>query len=323
MRYELMRGARARRGLGCLCLSLFWGVTGCGMVPIEDLLPSPGDRGRPTSPPDSASPPDPTLPTDPTGPIEPDPPGGSRCTPDACGPMPLAQQFLCEDGTVIFPNVECVERNGSCGWQVTMAECPAPPECGPGECGMPPMLAPRICPDGTLVVPDIRCEAKPDGVCGWSFLPVVCPTQGTCSAGERPCPTCGSGFVCTPLGVACPLVQCPPPTIACGGPSSLVCPKNMYCDFEDNSCGAAGQFGECNLMPDTWIEIYAPVCGCDNVSYGNAYEAHGNGVDVQYAGLCAGPCGPGLKQCPDCFGETFCGLRDVPCPVLQCPPFRQ
>jgi hypothetical protein len=105
----------------------------------------------------------------------------------------------------------------------------------------------------------------------------------------------------------------------CGGLLGLDCLPWEYCNFEDGSCGAADQTGTCEDRPEICTEIYAPVCGCDDRTYGNACEAAGNGVSVLHEGPCvdgsADVCG-GLQGlgCPDgeyCFFDLgICGQGD-------------
>ena len=51
-------------------------------------------------------------------------------------------------------------------------------------------------------------------------------------------------------------------------------------------CGAADAPGECVLIPDVCAEIFAPVCGCDGQTYGNACEAARALVGIFEDGAC-------------------------------------
>lgn len=72
----------------------------------------------------------------------------------------------------------------------------------------------------------------------------------------------------------------------CGGLLGLQCNSDEYCNFTDLSCGAADQTGRCDGVPEVCTEIYAPVCGCDDRTYGNACEAAGAGVSIVKNGEC-------------------------------------
>lgn len=73
----------------------------------------------------------------------------------------------------------------------------------------------------------------------------------------------------------------------CGGLQGKDCKKDEWCDYPDGSaCGAADQQGTCQPRPEVCTKIYQPVCGCDGRTYGNACEAHENGVDVSKEGEC-------------------------------------
>ena len=56
-------------------------------------------------------------------------------------------------------------------------------------------------------------------------------------------------------------------------------------------------------MPEACDLIYAPVCGCDDMTYGNACAAASAGVSVASQGECGKPCG---LAGPECEGGQFC-----------------
>ncbi len=64
-----------------------------------------------------------------------------------------------------------------------------------------------------------------------------------------------------------------------------MCEEYQYCYFAD--CGL--ESGVCVGRPWLCREIYAPVCGCDGLTYGNACAAASSGMSIAYNG----PCLPG------------------------------
>lgn len=75
----------------------------------------------------------------------------------------------------------------------------------------------------------------------------------------------------------------------CGGMQGKSCGLNEFCDYDTSAqCGAADQTGVCAKTPGVCADIYAPVCGCDDKTYGNECEANRAGVSVAKAGSCEG-----------------------------------
>ncbi len=161
--------------------------------------------------------------------------------------------------------------------------------CEPNSCKGPALGAPNYqCRDGSVAGP--VCAKKDLGDCGWLLR--ACPEEaGDGGQGEG--------------------------NIVCGSRGSEPCPKGTYCQL-DESCGALDQGGECVAKPEACPDIYAPVCGCDGKTYGNACEASASGVSVASKGecstgggaFCGGIAGIGCADGDYCdFGKT-CGASD-------------
>lgn len=74
----------------------------------------------------------------------------------------------------------------------------------------------------------------------------------------------------------------------CGGLVGFQCTGDLYCDFPKGTCGAADETGTCQIKPEVCTEIFAPVCGCDGVTYANECFARGAGEPIVIDGECPG-----------------------------------
>lgn len=75
----------------------------------------------------------------------------------------------------------------------------------------------------------------------------------------------------------------------CGGIAAVPCRKDYFCRYPEGICGAGDQSGICQQIPDVCAEIFAPVCGCDDRTYGNECEAYGASQSVKAQGECILP----------------------------------
>jgi hypothetical protein len=67
----------------------------------------------------------------------------------------------------------------------------------------------------------------------------------------------------------------------CSG--SADCAPDAYCERPVGACDDAGT---CVPRPDVCTALWAPVCGCDGVTYGNDCEAARAGASVRHDGEC-------------------------------------
>ena len=107
----------------------------------------------------------------------------------------------------------------------------------------------------------------------------------------------------------------------------LDCDAGEFCDFEIGSCAAPG---ECAIRPVACPPYWDPVCGCDEMTYGNECEAAAAGVSIAARGECPtsgcatnAECGWPAMYCqhPEgaCDAPGECTETPVICTTLYAP----
>jgi len=74
---------------------------------------------------------------------------------------------------------------------------------------------------------------------------------------------------------------------ACGGFGGNQCSPTEFCDFANNTCGAADEGGTCRPRPQGCGGVFQPTCGCDGQVHSNPCDAQGHGADLNANGGCA------------------------------------
>jgi hypothetical protein len=168
---------------------------------------------------------------------------------------------------------------------------------------------------------DADCEDALSCLCG--VCTRACEATEACAGldGEAVCASpeaaqateaCGAAGATLPaVGLCLP----PPPggdapEQLCGTRGAALCPAGEFCNWSEAAiCGAADQPGLCRPLPAACDQVFEPVCGCDDQTYGNACEAAAAGVSV----LSKGECAPDEPP-----GEIFCGgFGALACPAGQ------
>jgi hypothetical protein len=90
------------------------------------------------------------------------------------------------------------------------------------------------------------------------------------------------------------------------------CGQKEYCALP--SCTASS--GTCTLKPGNCQAIYAPVCGCDEKTYGNDCEAAAAGVSVSHKGQCCADINAKYQELVKA-AKKCCALCAQPDPCLK------
>jgi hypothetical protein len=83
------------------------------------------------------------------------------------------------------------------------------------------------------------------------------------------------------------------------------CGPGEFCQRPVGSCGGSFANGNCTQMPTVCTLQFAPVCGCDGVTYSNPCIAQSHGVTI----ASNAPCQSAMDSCTDngdCTSSEFC-----------------
>jgi hypothetical protein len=180
-------------------------------------------------------------------------------------------------------------------------------DCGDSDRGGHCEEIPEICT--AIFDPVCGCDLRSySSACNAHGNAVSVRRRGLCTAGDctdaggRPLfsdgasdPSCPDGEEQWSIGgVDEPAVCCVAAASdnTCGGIASLSCASTEFCNYESAAGGQgcdgsiADAAGVCEARPEFCTDEYAPVCGCDRRSYGNACVAHAAGTAVLHRDRC-------------------------------------
>lgn len=158
------------------------------------------------------------------------------------------------DGACDGEPVSCRE-NAQCDRAQWCAKQPGVCDEGAGLCRVRPQLCPLV------VAPVCGCDGQTYGnACEAAHIGVNVAHEGPCEANP----------------------------VVCGGFAGIPCPIGQHCVLEPGTCGFADLQGLCQPVPEFCTEIYAPVCGCDGMTYANECFALRARAQIDHSGECKG-----------------------------------
>jgi hypothetical protein len=237
-------------------------------------------------------------------------PAGDVCQNFQCFPS-------CGGGALCTGGLSCC--NGACVDEVTNVDdcggcnvaCAPSQTCAGGSCQTPPSCRTTGCPNSEVCCHDVCTNIE---------------TIQNCGACDSPCPPgsneCLSGACCTvmPMGMACGIMGCAPPTQLCGQNcvDEQTDPNNCGgCDIEclpGEACvgGHCHGSNNCGAMTCTQLET---CCSQEDLQ-----ACVNTQTDPNNCGQCFNACPPGA-QCQEgqCLLSTCMGGPTCPPPTTCCP----